>query len=510
MALLKTPWKLHLPGTTKPAGNNETLPVPEVHASSSWEPAGAGVLWLVVVAVLALFLQPLWSITVRVPASYDEGWNAYHAAAAIGGGMLYPPREALISNNYPPLSFFVVGALGHLVGDNIIAGRLIALASLLVVAGNIFLVPRALGAARAQSGFGALLFLAYAGAFFRGYVAMDEPQWFGHALMTGGLVIFLRLRGRIPATSLGLLAPALLVAGGFVKTNLVALPLAVLIWCAIYDRAELRRWLLVGLTLSAMIGGFYYLRFGADFISDVLFHPRPYSVIRLLIEARKSLSPLFLPIAGGLWLSVLAGRKPLVQLILLWALLAVMFGIAFAGGAGVSYNAFFDLAIALGVAMGLLLCELLRRGMGRLVVPIVMLLLALPPLTRVPGRIGQFVAYLSHDGEQREEGRKDIAFLAAQSGPVACEMLALCYWAGKADEIDFFNTEQKIIEGIVSSGSLMEKLDNRIYGAIALTTNAPREEQLPAAVMARMQVNYRIARVSANGWTILVPVHAAK
>jgi len=164
-------------------------------------------------AVLTLYLQPLWSITVRVPASYDEGWNAYHAAAAIGGGMLYPSREGLISNNYPPLSFYVVGALGRLSGDNIIAGRLIALASLVAVAGNIFLVLRALGAARAQSGFGALLFLAYAGAFFRGYVAMDEPQWFGHALMTGGLVIFLRLHGRIPASSLGFLAPALLVAG---------------------------------------------------------------------------------------------------------------------------------------------------------------------------------------------------------------------------------------------------------------------------------------------------------
>ena len=466
-------------------------------------------LGLLVVAVLALYLQPLWSITVRVPVSYNEGWNAYHAETAIAGGMLYPPRDALISNNYPPLSFYVVGALGRLAGDNVIAGRFVALVSLLVVAGNIALVLRALGATRTESGFAALLLLTYAAAFFRSYVAMDEPQWFGHALMTGGLAIFVRRRGRESVTSLRLLVPALMVAGGFVKANLVPLPLAVLIWCAIYDRAEFRRWLVIGTTLTALISAICYLRFGSDFIADVLFHPRPYSLTRLLIGTRKALSPLFLLAAGGVCLCALAGRKPLARLILLWAALGAAFGIAFTGGAGVNYNAFFDFAIASCVAAGLLLSELKQRGMRQFALPIVMLLLALPPLVRVPGRIGEFAGYTGHRAEQHEEGREDIAFLAARPGPAACEMLALCYWAGKADEMDFFNTEQKIISGIVRPGSLIEKLNERIYGAIALTTNAPREEQLPAEVMARIRANYRTARLSTNGWTILVPVRAA-
>ncbi len=455
-------------------------------------------------AVAALYLQPLWSITTRIPASYDEGWNAYNAEAAIGG-QLYPPPDALIADNYPPVSFYVVGGLGRLVGDDIVAGRLIALASLLIVAGNIFLVLRALDARPLASGFASLVFLAYTGAFFRGYVAINEPQWFGHALETSALVIFLHGRYR-PAAWLELLAPALMAVAGFVKTDLVPLPLAVLTWCAIYDRALLRRWLAVGIVVAATIAIACDLRFGADFISDVLLQPRPYSLTRLLIAARKDLSPLVLLIAGGVWLYSREGDKPLVRLILLWAALGGAVGLAFVGGAGVNYNVFFDFAIALSVAAGLLIAGLRGGETGRLPAAAVMLLLAMPPLTRVPGRIADFAADLRHNAETRRAAWQDIAFLTAQPGPVACEMLALCYWAGKAEEIDFFNTEQKIIEGVVAPGVLTERLDQRYYGAIELTDNPPQEQQLPPRVMARLRANYRPARLSPNGWTILVPV----
>ena len=459
-------------------------------------------------AVATLYLQPLWSITTRVPASYDEGWNAYNAAAAIGGGMLYPPRDALITDNYPPVSFYVVGGLGRVVGDDIIAGRLIALASLVVVAGNVFLVLRTLAAPPLACGFASLLFLAYTGAFFPGYVAIDEPQWLGHALETSALVIFLKSRGG-RAGWLGLLAPALMAVAGFVKTNLVPLPLAILIWCAIYDRALLRRWLAIGIAVGVAIAVACYLRFGADFISDVLLQPRPYSLMRLLIAAKKHLGPLLLLIAGGVWLYLREGDKPPARLVLLWAALGGVLGLAFVGGAGVNYNAFFDLTIALCVAAGLLVAELRSGGAGLLPMTALMLLLALPPLTRVPGRIADFATELGKSAEQRRAGREDIAFLKAQPGPAACEMLALCYWAGKAEQIDFFNTEQKIIEGAVAPGMLIEKLDRRWYGAIALSDNAPREEQLPPRVMARLRANYRPARLSPNGWTILVPVTKA-
>jgi hypothetical protein len=47
----------------------------------------------------------------------NEAWNAYFADAAMGKMPLYPSTAQLITNNYPPLSFYVAGLGGRLVGD---------------------------------------------------------------------------------------------------------------------------------------------------------------------------------------------------------------------------------------------------------------------------------------------------------------------------------------------------------------------------------------------------------
>ena len=460
-------------------------------------------------ATVALYLQPIAAIMARVPLSYDEGWNAYNAATAIAGGTLYPPSNALTANNYPPLSFYLVGELGRLFGGDIIAGRFVALVSLIIVAINAHLICAA-GGTRTGSGFAALLLLTYVGAFYRGYVGIDEPQWLGHALMSGALVMFIWSHGAaVHSGGRKRLAPVLMTAGGFIKINLIALPLAVLTWCSVHERAELRRWLSIGAILTGLALAGCYLAYGPDFLSDV-FQPRPYSMVRLLAGSRKALSPLFLLLASGVVLYLTARRKPLVQLVLLWAALGGASGIAFVGGAGVNYNVFFDLLIALCIAGGLLISEVQHHAGWRFAAPLLMLLLALPPLTRVPGRVGAFAAYLNNTATQRREAAQDIAFIAARQGRAACEMLALCYWAGKPYEIDFFNTAQKIAEGLVSPDTLVAGLDQHRYGAIVLTTNPPLEERLPAAVMARLHAEYRPARISPNGWVFLLPAGPGK
>jgi len=461
----------------------------------------AVVLVLLGMVVAVFYIQPIASILDRTQLNYNEGWNAYYAQAAIRGGALYPPPDALAANSYPPLSFYVVGGLGRLVGDDIIAGRFVAIISLLVVAANILSALRSVGATRIDSWFAALLVLAYAGGRFPSYVAMNDPQWFAHALMTSGLVVFLRRPVR-PAL-VGLLAPALMVAGIFTKQNSIALPLAILIWCAIHDRSELWRWLIVGAALTAAVFALFYWRLGADFIPDML-SARPYSILRLLDASRKYLSPLLFLVAGGIWLLVLDWRRPAARLVLLWAGLGIIIGVAFLGGSGVNYNTLFDPCIALCVAAGLLVSRLRTSGVKLPIVLITMLLATLPVLTMVPRRINLLFSFIEHRSAQRAQGQADIALLAHLDGRVACEMLALCYWAGKDFEIDFFNTEQKILMGIVRPDVLARKFANRTYAAVVLTTNAPVAEQLPWAVMTRLYANYRPTRVSANGWTILV------
>lgn len=62
-----------------------------------------------------------WRSTLAVSLNNIEGWNAYWAAAAAQGQALYPAPSGLVTDNYPPLSFHLIGLLvrsgcGHLVG----------------------------------------------------------------------------------------------------------------------------------------------------------------------------------------------------------------------------------------------------------------------------------------------------------------------------------------------------------------------------------------------------------
>ncbi len=73
-----------------------------------------------------------------VPLDPNEGWNAYHTAAVLGGSPLYPDPSGYLVNNYPPLSFYVVAALGRLLGDTIVAGRILSLLSLAAIAISLY------------------------------------------------------------------------------------------------------------------------------------------------------------------------------------------------------------------------------------------------------------------------------------------------------------------------------------------------------------------------------------
>ena len=66
------------------------------------------------------------SLIAAYQLDYNEGWNAYWAQRAELGQPIYPPHDATLFNNYPPLSFLLVGALGRLGLDVWIAGRIVA------------------------------------------------------------------------------------------------------------------------------------------------------------------------------------------------------------------------------------------------------------------------------------------------------------------------------------------------------------------------------------------------
>src|ERR1700710_2587215 len=101
-----------------------------------------GTMAALALAVLPLLVRHLLAIPAAVPLDPNEGWNAAHALAVAGRHALYPPPQSLMVNNYPPLSFYLIGALVRHGGDAIVVGRWISLFSFLCVGAGIAAVLR--------------------------------------------------------------------------------------------------------------------------------------------------------------------------------------------------------------------------------------------------------------------------------------------------------------------------------------------------------------------------------
>src|ERR1700761_6927210 len=100
---------------------------------------------MVLAVVAAYFLiWPIWRAQFLVEIWFTEAWNAYYQAAAATGAKLYPSADQLIVNNYPPLSFYVIGALGKLTGSSLLAGRALSIVALLGVGIEVCLAVRIL------------------------------------------------------------------------------------------------------------------------------------------------------------------------------------------------------------------------------------------------------------------------------------------------------------------------------------------------------------------------------
>jgi hypothetical protein len=388
-------------------------------------------------AIACLFglAQAASLIFLHVPLDPNEGWNAYHTSAAA----LYP--QGLFVNNYPPLSFYAVGAFG---GDHIVVGRIVALLALLATAGGIVLAARRMGAGTTAAAFAALWFLGGM-LVFTDYVAMDDPQLLGHAVAMAGLLLL--LRGNVTGAALAMTAAL------FVKHNLVALPLAALPWLALADRRAALRFAATGIA-AGMAGLLLFdLVYGRSLVA-VLNSPRLYSAAMSSEGAAHWLA------WGGTAMLVTAAlcfarRDRETLFVALYALVAVVLGALFCGGAGVDMNAWFDAAIASALGAALALQRLPARAWHG---PALAAVLLLPLIAGAALRDDWPGAGDAADG--------DIAFLRAHQGPAMCEMLSLCYWAGKPATVDVFNLGQAYAAGAARDDVLAARLQAREFAAI--------------------------------------------
>jgi hypothetical protein len=403
----------------------------------------------------------------HVPFDPNEGWNAAFAKAVIATGSPYPPPRGLLVNNYPPLSFYLVAAVSRLTGDAIVAGRLVALLALLAVAVSIARAVILTGCSRLEAAFAALLFVA--GLMLTSdYVGMDDPQLLGHAVALGGFLLVLPE----PRSSRAMVGAALLfVLAFFIKHNLVVLPVATAAWLLLADRRQAGTFIASGVIFLLIGLGIFKEIYGLS-LFDQIASARTYSVANLwsgIVSWLPWGAPL---IFGAAMLFALSHRDRYAVLCLIYALFGIAAGVFFLGGAGVDANALFDADIALALCAGLLLNRLQfpiwQTGATLLyAVPLVLGLRALDADWRDSG------FWLNPMAEERAAADTEIALIRSAKGPVLCETLALCYWAGRPAMVDVFNIGQAFRAGTLRDDDLVKAIDDKHYALIEFEQLAP-------------------------------------
>lgn len=441
----------------------------------------------VAVAVLLLLAPPVLRMQFKLVIDYNEGWNAYHTARAMAGD-LYSDRHEWTPLEYPPLSFYVVGLAGKLIGDPVIAGRYISFAALLFVALGVGLAVRRLGGRPWEALCAAFLCLGLFASQASYIVGMNDPQMLGHAFMVGGMLIY--LGG--PTTYRRLCAVALLFCAGlFVKYNLVPLPAAVGLDLLIRSRKQLFAYagfmaLIVGAGFLAILAAW-----GRDFVHQLEYNVVTYDIHKAIASDVAWVMLMQIPLVAAVAGAARALRQPTARFLVYYVVLSLALGFYEYGGNGTDVNMMFDALIGVSIVAGLLLHYLMdvlqpggaflakqagpgAAGPGRLGLALLPLALsvsifaALPEKALKPRTYGEFVA-------AQADFLADVAFLQAHPGPAICETILLCYYAGKPFSYDPFNAGQMLVKGLRDEKALVRSLEDGLFAAVQ--TNHPLAER---------------------------------
>lgn len=445
-------------------------------------------------------IGPLSMLFARVSPDYGEGWNAYWTTAAMRSpAALYSPSHILIANNYPPLSFYVNGLVGRLVDDDLVAGRVVALASLLIVAGLAAWIVFRLGRSVTWSAVSGLLIVLYAIYPFGQFFALNNPQWLGQAVMLTALVPLIASRRMHPGARTCILSAAFTVIGLLVKQNQLALPIAIVSWLFIRDRKLFAIWCAAAAGLAITAGLALDLIYGSAFYAELLGFRRTYELHDFL-KGLPKLACLIPFTAVGI---VAMRKRPSDSrwlLIALYAGLGLVLGALQHFGAGVGENANYDAviggAILTGAMLGASATGRIEGFPGPRHRAAILGLTLLPIVIAAPGPLAESLSDIRNAGVARAEWSAMISDVRQAHGPVLCEVLAICFWAGKPMELDFFAYGQKIRTGADPS-PLRDIIDRESAVLLILDRHYDRhsgETRLPQPLPRLMRENYRAVR----------------
>jgi hypothetical protein len=432
---------------------------------------------IAILAVLAAYFMvwPVWRLVFPIEIDVNEGWNAYHADAAMGAAPLYPPIDTLIVNNYPPLSFYAVGALAQMFGDALYVGRVLSLLAVTALGVFIAAAVRQLGGGKAGAMVGGLWFVAVMARSYSRYVGMDDPQLTGHALMIAALVWFLAREAHSKSVVPPILAMAV---AGFYKHNIIAVPVTALAWLAVKDWRRALWPAAVGAGAAALGLAICVAVYGDAFLANLL-TPRIYEAMRAVNALGRAQFILPALVLWAIWIAA-EPRSRAAHFTMLFVAVGFVAFVMQSTGDGVDDNAQFDLVIATAVGLGMAFDRAGKTAFGRRHGEIAaQAVIVLVVAARLLATLRIESALVLFDPDYRAEYfanaqvvRDEAARVAQIPGPVVCSSRIVCRLAGKPFSFDLFRVNTMVKTG--ASGGLDQDGLIRAHGMTRVDGD-PRE-----------------------------------
>lgn len=404
---------------------------------------------------------PIWRGFFPLEIDQKEAWNAYHADAAFGANVLYPPLTGLVGNNYPPLWYYLTGAMSRLGFDAPYAGRVLSVLAVMLISWTIALCIRRFEACWSAAVLGGLLFLGLMVRYADWYVAMNDPNLLALAIMMCGLVWLLR---RDPKR--GAEGPFLvLVLGGFFKHSLLAIPATALVILAARNRRLAVRAALVSGCVAAAGLALLTAIYGRPFIDQIFIYPREISIER----AFNSIGRLGSALPGILIWVIWAWHDRGSEAVRFTAMF-LLFGFAVyvleKVGAGTDVNAQFEFSVALAIGVGLAFDRARRMPLfwglsieARQLAVIGVLALG---LIAAPGLEPYYLIasadYRAQFGRNTEIMQSEVRRISAIPDAIHCSNSLVCRAAGKPFTLDVFFVYEMGITGRMTDADLSTRI----------------------------------------------------
>ena len=415
-------------------------------------------------AAIYFLAWPIWRAQLLSEIWPTEAWNGYLQDAAASGQPLYPAPDSLVGNNYPPLSFYAIGYLGRIFGDNLFVGRALSLVGLAALGIEIFLAILLLAKDRTAAAVGALWYLAIMAHNSTTYIGTNDPQIAGEAIMGAALVWFLA-RQRDGESAV---APLLLmVVGGFWKHNMIGVPITAIGWLFVNHGRRAVGPALIG--AAAALAGLVACgaMFGPAFFSDLL-APRQYGFTNVLTNIGHLQ---WSALAFVIWLAFALGdrRSVAARFTSLHIGVGLFTCLLQWSGHGVGGNAEFDFIIALAIGVGVTFARIERfwparivgadRARDAMVLALVLRLL-------VSERQETALMFLSAPFRSAVAAKQrsviaDVAEVVDIPGDVSCSVKVVCRLAGKRFVLDEFKTEELVATGSASKADIAAMMRSR-------------------------------------------------